>query len=189
MNGYKPALLLALGAGVAFAACSDETGDDDTTTTTTTTSTSSSTTTGTGGGATGGGGGTGGTAGNGGTAGAAGSGEPCDYQNPEVVTVGTPVTRELPSANCAAELHFYRFTPATTGVYTITKSGSGDLGFCDTEYETGCMCGVNINCCTSCSLTFDLTNGDPLPAGSNNQLWVAPSGGTGSYTFTVSGPN
>ncbi|HMR10233.1 MAG TPA: hypothetical protein PKA88_30865, partial [Polyangiaceae bacterium] len=121
-------------------------------------------------------------------AGSAGAGEPCDFQNPEVVTLGTAVTRELPSANCASKLHFYRFTPTTAGVYTITKSGAGNLGFCETA-AGGCICGVNINCCASCSLTFDLPSGAPLPAGSNNEIYIDPVGASGTYTFTVTGPN
>jgi hypothetical protein len=117
------------------------------------------------------------------------SSEPCDFESPIEVEVGVPVSRALPSADCTGRAHFYRFSPLTSGVYSIQKSGLGSLGFCESEGEGGCICGININCCTECTLTFDLPNGDPLPAGSNNQIYIDNVGGdSGTYSFTVTGP-
>lgn len=120
---------------------------------------------------------------------AAPAGEPCDFQNPASVALAETVTREQPTAACLSGIHFYRFTPSVTGVYTITKSGGASLGFCETEDTDGCICGININCCTDCTLTFDLPNGDPLPMNSNNQIYISPNMPAEDYTFTITGPN
>lgn len=116
------------------------------------------------------------------------AGEPCDWTNPGIVALDVPVTSDPPTAACVGAVHFYRFTPATTGVYSITKTGGGSVGFCDTEMDGGCICGVNINCCSDCTLMFDLPGGDPLPAGSNNQIYVTSDLTPDPYTFTVTGP-
>lgn len=115
------------------------------------------------------------------------AGEPCDYLAPAVAELGVTISAALPTASCASGLHFYRFTPATTGVYSIEKSGEGSLGFCETS-EGGCICAGNINCCSACTLTFDLPDGSPLPAGSNNEIYIDPGGSSGTYTFTIRGP-
>lgn len=108
--------------------------------------------------------------------------EPCDFQNPTRVVVGETITTASPS--CPDGLHFYEFVPDETGVYEITKTGEGNLIFCETQ-EGGCICGPR-NCCPDCTLTFALLDGSPLPAGSMNEISVGGSGGT--YSFTITGP-
>lgn len=115
--------------------------------------------------------------------------EPCDFQSPGVVQLGAAITASSPSAMCASGLHFYRFTPAVAGIYSIAKSGGGSLGYCEDENDGGCICANNVNCCTSCTLEYALPSGDPLPAGSNNQIYIAPSADSSDYSFTVTGPN
>lgn len=114
--------------------------------------------------------------------------EPCDYTNPKVVTLGETVTSDAPSASCTEGAHFYRFTPAVAGVYSIDKKGEGSLGYCSDESGAGCICGVNINCCSECVLTYSLPGGGDLPAGSNNQIYIDSETANAAYSFTITGP-
>ena len=114
--------------------------------------------------------------------------EPCDYTNPTEVQLGVAVSAAAPSAACEGGAHFYRFTPAVAGTYSIVKTGGCQLGFCETS-EGGCICAGDVNCCTDCTLTFDLPDGSDLPAGSNNEIYINGTVGPGPYTFTVTGPN
>ncbi|MEM6928481.1 MAG: hypothetical protein AAF602_16215 [Myxococcota bacterium] len=113
--------------------------------------------------------------------------EPCDYLQPREVQVGKTISSDADS--CPDNVHYYRFVPPTEGVYTIEKTGARTLGYCEEEFEGGCICAFDINCCVDCTLDFSLPGGAPLPAGEPKQIYLDSSFGEGAYSFTITGPN
>ncbi|MEO0605742.1 MAG: hypothetical protein AAF211_30195 [Myxococcota bacterium] len=112
--------------------------------------------------------------------------EPCDYLQPREVQVGKTISSDADT--CPEMVHYYRFVPPTEGVYTIEKTGARSLGYCEEEFEGGCICGININCCVDCTLDFTLPGGAPLPAGEAKQIYIDSSFDPGPYSFTITGP-
>ncbi|MBX2796481.1 MAG: hypothetical protein KTR31_02395 [Myxococcales bacterium] len=113
--------------------------------------------------------------------------EPCDAATAATVQVDAPVQWE--GITCAESFHLFRFEVPEAGVYEIEKTGAGTLGVCSDGSKYGCICAVNINCCSDCTLSIDAPYGKPLQPGEAVQIYVDQQGNVGAYSFTITGPN
>ena len=84
--------------------------------------------------------------------------------------------------------HYYSFTPPEDGDYELVHSGAGTVQYCLEPAQAGCICGVDINCCSGCTLSFVEFEG-PLKAGTPYQFDVFEDmGSPGTYSIRVDGP-
>ncbi len=67
-------------------------------------------------------------------------------------------------------------------------TGAGTAQYCIEAAQGGCICGVDINCCSECTLGFVDLDGMSLKAGVAYQIDVFENTGPGNYTLRVDGP-
>jgi len=130
--------------------------------------------------------------------GAGGGGTSSDPTKPVALTVGAAVSGTLTSNS---DVHYFSFTPATSGRFTVTLSQAASgiqTNWCPDSTATGCACVANNNyttCCTvdarspvTCSYAMEKSAGVALDAGTTIHPQVYPIGVDatgGAYTLTI----